>query len=61
MGAPRFTSDDEQVDRLYEAVADADLQPLWQLRGLLPVVPNGLGTHVWRWKVLRHPGGNSET
>jgi gentisate 1,2-dioxygenase len=53
VGTTRFRSDDPDLDVLYADVADADLQPLWQQKGLLPRVPNGLSAHLWPWKSLR--------
>jgi gentisate 1,2-dioxygenase len=53
MTTRRFAADDEKLDDLYGDLATADLQPLWLLQGLLPVVPDGLSPHLWRWKELR--------
>jgi gentisate 1,2-dioxygenase len=55
MVTTRFTADDDgDLDALYQDVAEADLQPLWLLKGLLPEQPNSMRPHVWRAKTLRH-------
>ena len=53
MTTRRFAADDQKLDDLYADLAEADLQPLWLLQGLLPAVPDGLSPHLWRWKELR--------
>lgn len=54
MVTQRFrNTEDPGLDELYGDMADADLQPLWLQKGLLPRMPNGLSPHIWRWKTLR--------
>ena len=53
MTTSRFHDDAPDVDRLYGDLAAADLQPLWTQHGLLPLAPDGLTPHIWRWKTLR--------
>ena len=53
MTTTRFHDDAPDVDGLYADLAEADLQPLWVQPGLLPLTPNGLTPHIWRWKTLR--------
>lgn len=49
----RFSSDDGDLDKLYEDFAREDIQPLWTQHGLLPATPNGLSPHLWRGATLR--------
>lgn len=55
MATRRFEAPDSaELDQLYSDVADADLQPLWMLEGLMTPTPDVRPrSHVWRWKDLR--------
>ena len=53
MATTRFHDHAPDVDGLYADLAAADLQPLWTQHGLLPLTPDGLTPHIWRWKTLR--------
>jgi gentisate 1,2-dioxygenase len=53
MATSRFHDDAADVDGLYADMAAADLQPLWTQHGLLPLTPDRLSPHIWRWKTLR--------
>jgi gentisate 1,2-dioxygenase len=53
MATTRFHDDSPDVDVLYGDLAAADLQPLWTQHGLLPLAPDRLSPHIWRWKTLR--------
>ena len=53
MSTTRFTSDDGDLDKLYEDFAREDIQPLWTQHGLLPATPDGLSPHLWRGATLR--------
>jgi len=55
MGTRRFEApDNTELDQLYADVAEADLQPLWMLEGLMTTTPDVRPrSHIWRWKDLR--------
>lgn len=55
MATTRFSSDDDpDLDLLYSDIADADLQPLWTQKGLLPRTPPlRMRPWLWRAKTLR--------
>lgn len=55
MSTKRFhATDSAELDQLYGDVADADLQPLWMLEGLMTPTPDVRPrAHVWRWKDMR--------
>lgn len=47
-------ADTAALDELYRDVAEADLQPLWRLPGLMPDTPPLADVAaVWKWKELR--------
>lgn len=55
MSTRRFHADEPDLDRFLAEVAEADLQPLWTQKGLMPGTPPIRDVpHLWRWKVLRH-------
>ena len=48
MTTTRFTSPDGDVDLLYKQLAEEDLQPLWELSGLLTSTPRPKAVpHLW--------------
>jgi gentisate 1,2-dioxygenase len=55
MTTKRFHApDSEALDTLYGEVAEADLQPLWMLDGLMTPTPAVRPrSHVWRWAQMR--------
>ena len=55
MATRRFEApDSDELDQLYADVAEADLQPLWMLEGLMTSTPDVRPrSHIWRWKDLR--------
>jgi gentisate 1,2-dioxygenase len=53
MPSTRFPADEPGLDALYADLAEADLQPLWLLEGLLPATPSRLSPFLWRWRELR--------
>jgi gentisate 1,2-dioxygenase len=55
MTTKRFHApDSEALDTLYGDVAEADLQPLWMLDGLMTPTPAVRPrSHVWRWAEMR--------
>jgi gentisate 1,2-dioxygenase len=65
MATTRFDADAdaqsiEALDAFYQDVADADLQPLWKQRGLMPGAPPLRDVpYVWRWERLRELAGRS--
>ncbi|WP_055477294.1 cupin domain-containing protein [Gordonia sp. HS-NH1] len=50
MSTRRFTSDDPELDRFYSDIAANDLQPLWEMRGLLTKTPS-VATVPHRWSM----------
>ncbi|WP_155055104.1 cupin domain-containing protein [Streptomyces blattellae] len=58
MATHRFhAADDAALNALYEDIADKDLQPLWELSGLLTPTPNVRAVpHRWLGKELRELG-----
>lgn len=60
MATIRFGDDDPALDAFYAEVGDADLQPLWRLRGLLTPRPS-VATRPFRWRasVLRQLAARS--
>ena len=53
----RFSTTDVGLDALYADLAEHDLQPLWELRGLLTVTPTVRSVpHRWSAKQLRALG-----
>lgn len=48
MTTRRFRSDDRELDQLYDVIAERDLQPLWEMRGLLTPTPT-TATVAHRW------------
>lgn len=53
MNTTRFTSADKQVDALYEGLAVQNLQPLWELKGILTSHPQPKTIpFLWRMKDL---------
>ncbi|WP_134765171.1 cupin domain-containing protein [Nocardioides sp. 1609] len=48
MGTERFTSEEDDVQTLYNDLADEHLQPLWELTGLLTHEP-AVSTQPFRW------------
>ena len=59
MASPKFVAPvgmpkKNEVDDFYEAVADADLQPLWVQKGIMPNEPPLAAVpFAWRWKTLK--------
>ena len=54
MSTVRFDADDAELDVLYKQLAESDLQPLWELTGLLTAEPVVRGVpHRWRAHELR--------
>lgn len=59
MASPRFTAPDgmpkkQEVDDFYLSVAEADLQPLWTQKGIMPEEPPlSAVPFVWKWKTLQ--------
>jgi gentisate 1,2-dioxygenase len=53
MTTTRFRDDDNSLDEFYREVADAGLQPLWKLDGLLTERPDTMRAHLWSAKTLR--------
>lgn len=54
MATTRFRSPDHETDLLYEELAERDLQPLWELRGLLTAEPVTRAVpYVWHAAELR--------
>ena len=39
MSTTRYRSDDDDLDGFYREIAEHDLQPLWEMRGLLTATP----------------------
>lgn len=57
MSTRRFTSDDPELDALYQDVADGDLQPLWEQKGLLTPQPAPRALpYRWSASTLRRLG-----
>lgn len=44
----RYRSDDDDLDGFYRDIAEHDLQPLWEMRGLLTATPT-VKTQPYRW------------
>ena len=59
MAAPKFDARETELDELYGALAEADLQPLWMQKGLLPATPSPLRPHLWKWHTLRQLAGRA--
>ena len=60
MGTRRFAAPDPELAELYRQLAEEDLQPLWELTGLLTPEPVVRGVpHRWRGKHLRELGGRA--
>lgn len=59
MASPKFTAPDgmpkqDQVNEFYQAVAEADLQPLWVQKGIMPKEPPLAAVpFAWKWKTLK--------
>ncbi|GLY97219.1 cupin domain-containing protein [Actinoplanes sp. NBRC 103695] len=57
MSTRRFETPDPELDLLYRDLADQDLQPLWELKGLLTPTPTVRSVpHRWTAKELRALG-----
>ncbi|MFJ2160527.1 cupin domain-containing protein [Streptomyces sp. NPDC087856] len=60
MAARTLRSDDAQVQSLYDDLADAHLQPLWELPGLLTKEPEVAAVpHVWDYLTLQRLASRS--
>lgn len=59
MASPVFTAPEEmpkksEVDEFYQSVAEADLQPLWVQKGIMPTEPPLAAIpYAWKWKTLK--------
>lgn len=59
MASPKFVAPEGmpnkgEVDEFYESVAEADLQPLWVQKGIMPNEPPLAAVpFVWKWKTLK--------
>ena len=60
MATTRFTPRDHDADRLYKELAEHDLQPLWELTGLLTVQPRPRAVpFVWHAEDLARLAGEA--
>lgn len=59
MASPKFTAPEgmpkqQEVDEFYALVAEADLQPLWVQKGIMPGEPPLAAVpFAWKWKTLK--------
>ena len=44
---------DLDLDLLYRDLDEAELQPLWRLKGLLPETPRTITPYLWSWKTVK--------
>lgn len=52
--APEGMPKEQEVNEFYESVAEADLQPLWVQKGIMPKEPPLAAVpFAWKWKTLK--------